>query len=419
MLLRVLGFTILTAAYSVAWLLALLGRAIPRQSWRPTGRIIVTGTFHNPTWYLSHSVPLTRSGIGEVILVVDRPQVPVSGVRFVCPPPWAARAFTRAGAKAIWMFGAGVRYHPDLYMGYHLMPGASSGLVAGRLLGRACCYQMTGGPIEIIDGGAGQDGGPASWIGGSSQFLERLALAVARQFDLVVVRGRQARRFLLQRGVHSEVAVITGSIDPRSGGAHHRDIDVVYVGRLAKVKQPWEFVEVLAAVRRSIPKVTGAVVGEGPLLHDLRTQAERLGVIDNIRFIGRIREVEAILSRSKVFLLTSRSEGLSIAMAEAMAAGVVPVVPDVGELSDLVADGHNGYLISPGRIDQYALRVASLLKDRELWGRFSAAAVEAPRRYCTVEMVAERWARALSKTIARHIQACGPEATDVQEHSYA
>lgn len=419
MFLRAIGFIFLATVYSTAWLLALLGRLIPRRPRQRTGRIIVTGTFHNPNWYLSHVRPLSLSGVGEVILVVDRPQLALEGVRFVCPPRWAAKLFTRAGAKALWLLGAGLRYRPDLYMGYHLMPGAGSALVAGRLLGRPTCYQMTGGPTEVIGGGAGQDSGPQSWLGGGSRFLERLAIGVVRQFDLVVVRGHKAKSFLHDRGVRCEIAIITGSIVPRGDHSRRRDIDMVYVGRLAKVKQPWQFVEVLAAVRKSIPAVTGMMIGQGPLMADLRRQAQRLGVGDNIQFVGKSSDVEAILSRCKVFLLTSRSEGLSIAMAEAMAAGAVPVVADVGELADLVTDGQNGYLVTPDRIDRYAGLVVSLLKDRDLRHRCSAAAAQAAHQYCTVNMVAERWRRQLAGTIARQVEA--PRTGSAEDHgrSYA
>jgi glycosyltransferase involved in cell wall biosynthesis len=54
------------------------------------------------------------------------------------------------------------------------------------------------------------------------------------------------------------------------------------------------------------------------------------GVSQNVEMPGRRNDVHAWMAQSRVFLLTSPSEGLSIALLEAMCAGAVPVVSDVG-----------------------------------------------------------------------------------------
>jgi len=92
---------------------------------------------------------------------------------------------------------------------------------------------------------------------------------------------------------------------------------------------------------------------------------------------------------------------LSIAMAEAMAAGVVPVVADIGELGDLVVDGVNGYLIEPGNITDYAAKAMSLLQNDALWSQYSYNAVEAARARCDIDVVSEQWRRRLQEVIYR------------------
>jgi len=397
---RVLAHVVLAAVYGVTWLVALLGSARRRRPWRPTGRIIVTGTFHNPNWYLSHLVPLSRSGADEVILVVDEPQEPVEGVRFVCPPKWAATLFGRAGAKGIWLIAAALRCRPDLYMGYHIIPAACTALIAGRLFGRPACYQMTGGPVQIIGGGVYSENSLSAGLGKPSAFIERLATAVVRQFDLLVVRGHKAERFLAVRKPRGRIAIITGSVRPPAAKpTARRDIDMAFVGRLSAVKQPQQFIEIVAEVCRAVPGLRAVVVGDGPLLPALRRTARQLGVADHIGFLGKRMDVDAILGRSKVFVLTSRSEGLSIAMAEAMFAGVVPVVADVGELGDLVTDGVNGFLVKPNRVAEYVKRIVPLLHDRDLWSICSRNANRAAKGYCSLPVVAGRWRTYLHETV--------------------
>jgi len=204
---------LLTSVYGFTWLVAVLSGVIPRRPWKPTGRIMVTGTFHNPGWYMSHVIPLSRSGVKEVILVVDEPQLPLERVRFVCPPKWVSRLLSRAGAKAIWMILAGLRYRPDLYMGYHIAPGACSALVAGKLLGRPSCYQMVAGPVEVMGGGVDAIESMGAILGRPSKLIETTALAVVRLFDLIVVRGSRAKEYLEAQDVKGSIALITGSVN--------------------------------------------------------------------------------------------------------------------------------------------------------------------------------------------------------------
>jgi glycosyltransferase involved in cell wall biosynthesis len=340
--------------------------------------------------------------VREVILVGDAPQAPIKGVRFLSPPRWLLQILGRAGAKFVWMLGAGLRYRPDLYMGYHIMPGACSALMVARLFGRPACYQMTGGPIEIEGGGIGAENALLKRLGRPSAMLERLALRVLRQFDVAVVRGSKAHAFVSERGFPGTVAIITGSVAAAVAvPASQRRYDLVYVGRLTELKQPLQFVEIAAAVRLERPDVRAAVVGDGPMADAMKARAAELGVAGQVDFLGQRADVSCLLAASKVLVLTSRSEGLSIAMAEAMAAGAVPVVADVGELGDLVENGVNGYLVEPDSVDQYAARVSSLLRDPALWTRCSQAAAAAAMRHCGVDAVTALWRRHLDETIQR------------------
>ncbi|MDT8302441.1 MAG: glycosyltransferase [Sedimentisphaerales bacterium] len=370
---------------------------------------MVTGTFHNPNWYLSHMTPLTLSGFREIILVVDEPQLPLEKVTFVCPPKWISKLLSRAGAKAIWMTITGLRYQPDLYMGYHLTPGACSALVAGKLFGRPSCYQMTSGPVGIIGGGIGAIDSVGGALGHPSKLIEAMAIKVVRQFELVVVRGNNAQEFLASHDIKETVAIITGSVNscPKIPQID-RVIHLIFVGRLSIIKQVHQFIEIVSAVRRIMPNIRAAIVGDGPLMSDLQNYAEELGLTNNIEFLGKRKDVDSILYNSQIFVLTSKSEGLSIAMAEAMAAGTVPVVADVGDLRDLIIDGVNGYLVKPNCIDEYTKKIMSLLQDPSLLEKYSFRAVEAARTYCDIEVISKKWQQNLQNVVLQ-TSALNPE----------
>jgi glycosyltransferase involved in cell wall biosynthesis len=95
-----------------------------------------------------------------------------------------------------------------------------------------------------------------------------------------------------------------------------------------------------------------------------------------------------------VFVLTSRSEGLALSLMEAMTCGLPAVVPDVGDLGDLVEDGANGFLVPGGDPVVMADRVLRILDGDETWQAFSDRARRSAEQYSAAATTA-RWDRLL------------------------
>ncbi len=379
---------------STAMFSFLLGRRGQGQ-WRPTGRILVIGTFHNPNWFHAHITPLTRSGVDEVILVTDHVVDPLPGVRYVCPPSWAMKVFSRAGAKFFYALVEGMRRRPDLLMGYHIFPAAISALIVARLCDRPACFQVTSGPLELEGGGWHAENVVLTALGGPSRIVERAVHAVCREFDLVVVRGSKAAAYMRDLGYRRRLAIITGSMDEPvvSKDFQARSIDLIFVGRLTEYKRPDRFLHVVARLVERHPGLRVSIVGDGPDRAQLESMADELKVRANIAFLGRRSDVPALLLDARVFVLTSRWEGLSIAMLEAMMSGVVPVVADVGDLADLADNHSNGFVVPPDDIDAYVDAIDRLLSDGGLWQSCSEQARRAAVASSSRQAVAEKWRR--------------------------
>lgn len=402
-LLRAAALALLGAVYGATLLLARLLRRRATAAGPRSDCILVVGTFHNPNWFHAHLGPLVRSGAGEVILVCDEVVAPMDGVRFECPPRWMARLLSRAGAKLAWGLRCGLRYRPQLYMGYHIFPAAVSALLLARLLGRPACYQATSGPPELQGGGWQMENRVLAALGRPAAPLERLVHAVVREFDSVVVRGSGAERYMREAGYRGRLAVITGSAEP-AGNWHdypERTIDLAYVGRLEDDKRPERFVRVAAALARAHPRLRVVVVGDGPDAAALRALAASLEGGARIEFLGKRRDVTELLADTRVFMLTSRTEGLSIAMLEAMAAGAVPVVSNVGDLADAIQDGVNGFLVAQDDLAGYEAAGARLLANPDLWRRCSRRARACALATSGVEAVARRWQAHFQALLAR------------------
>jgi glycosyltransferase involved in cell wall biosynthesis len=236
-----------------------------------------------------------------------------------------------------------------------------------------------------------------------SLLVETLVHRTVREFDSVVVRGSGAAAYLRRIGLAAPPSVITGSVEPAGPwrGCAARSIDLAFVGRLADDKRPERFLAVVATIAQSLPRVRAAVVGDGPNANSLRSLARELGIEANVQFLGQRSDVDALLAQTRVFILTSQSEGVSIAMLEAMAAGAVPVVADVGDLGDFVRSGLNGYLVAQDDIGAYSRAALGALSSESLWRRLSMSAHARATDVAATEAVAKRWGQHLRAVLAK------------------
>lgn len=94
------------------------------------------------------------------------------------------------------------------------------------------------------------------------------------------------------------------------------------VGNLDPVKNQKYLLEIFASIHKIRQDVTLVIVGEGPLLNELKAQAKTLGVASNIMFLGRRTDVNTLLMGFDVFVMPSLHEGFAIAALEAAASGL-------------------------------------------------------------------------------------------------
>lgn len=395
-LVRVLAQAAVFLLYLGTLAITALGRAARRRRPLPAAnlRVLIAGTFYNRGWLRAHGRPIAgATRVATLVVVTDAPLDPLPKTVYSCPPAWLPRLLTRAPARLLQVAAAAWREDCDVLVGYHVMPNALICLAVAAVLGRRAVYQMTGGPVQVIGGGAGSENLLLRRIAPGSPLLERLLLRVLSRFDAIVVRGRAAEAFLAGRGVAGRAAIIPAGVDLASFAPRpvERVNDVIFVGRLLPAKGCDLLEDVLIRLVERRPQTRAVVLGDGPLRARLAAAFERAGVAGRIEMPGRRDDVEEWLARSRAFLLTSPSEGLSIALLEAMCAGVVPVVSDVGELGDVVRSGENGFLVPSRRPDDYVARLLEILEDRSRWARLSCRAGETARAYAGTDAVSARW----------------------------
>jgi glycosyltransferase involved in cell wall biosynthesis len=160
-----------------------------------------------------------------------------------------------------------------------------------------------------------------------------------------------------------------------------RAYDLINVCRLARVKRLDVFLRAVAEVVRHRPETRAVLVGDGPLMSELIDLRDNLGLSRVVEFVGQQQDVPQWLTNSRVFLLTSDSEGVSLSVMEALTAGCVVVASDVGDLGDVVHQGENGYLLPRGDISAFAERLLVMLNHRGQLESLSVAARQRARDF--------------------------------------
>ncbi len=381
-------------AAAVAFARRVMGppRAVPASGRQ---RILLTGTFYSANWAHAHIRPLATSRRCEHLWVVTTfPLPPTPNVTAIHPPAWLLKVAGNVPARLLTFCVAAFRLRPHLLGGFHmLINGLVADLLAKMVRARAV-YFCVGGPPEVIDGGIWSDNKLFTRMTVADAVVERRLVAAAGDFDLIVTMGTRAKVYFREHGASCAIHVVSGGMDQTlfAAGqpAERKQYDLILVGRLAEIKRIDVFLEALALIARERRKVRAAIVGDGELRRLLERMVEELGIAENVHFAGLQSDVGAWLRQSRIFVLTSDSEGLSLSLMEAMTAGLPAVVSDVGDLGDLVEQGRNGFLVPRRSPARFAARILELLEDERKLAAFSDAA-KSSAAYHESSAVTRRW----------------------------
>lgn len=179
----------------------------------------------------------------------------------------------------------------------------------------------------------------------------------------------------------ADLSSVRSGLDARAGarvllGLDTTDRVVGTVGNFTPKKDHDTLLRAIASLVGSGSDLKLVLVGSGPLEAELRSRAESLGIGDRVLFTGMREDVATLLPAFDVFALSSRFEGLPIALLEAMAACVPTVATAVGGIPEVITDGTDGLLVEPGAADELAAAIDLMLCDQLLATRIAVAGAE-------------------------------------------
>ena len=216
----------------------------------------------------------------------------------------------------------------------------------------------------------------------SSRLADRMAHEVGISRDRVTV---------IRNGVDlSRFAPASRANARRTLGLPQTAVVLGAVGRLVEVKDHPLLLEAMAPLASEGLRCTVVIAGDGPLRPLLERRIQELGLADTVRLLGHRPDIQNVFSALDVFVLPSRSEGMSNTILEAMASSLPVVATDVGGADEMVLNGETGVLVPPRNPAALTAALRDLAADtnrREAMGRAGRLRIE--RQFSLETMVNE------------------------------
>jgi glycosyltransferase involved in cell wall biosynthesis len=166
-------------------------------------------------------------------------------------------------------------------------------------------------------------------------------------------------------------------------------VTACYTGRLVPEKGLDLLLQAWAEVVKLEPSALLLIVGDGDQRDALVKQAAQLGLNQHVRFTGPVEDTTPYLQASDVYVQSSFTEGLPIAMLEAMACALPILATSVGGVPDIIHTGDNGIVIPPHDVDSLQKRLIELICDEKLRVQYGARARKKVVSYCAIEKIGQ------------------------------
>lgn len=146
---------------------------------------------------------------------------------------------------------------------------------------------------------------------------------------------------------------------------------VVHVSNFRKVKRVPEVVTVFDRILKHGIKAKLLLVGDGPDRQRAEQQCRDLGICEHVRFLGKLEQVEEVLSIADLFLIPSGSETFGLAALEAMSCSVPVISSDIGGLPEVNIHGETGFICDLDDVDCMAKNAFEILTNETLHNEMS------------------------------------------------
>ncbi len=249
---------------------------------------------------------------------------------------------------------------------HYAIPHASAAVSAKQILA------TYGIDIPIVTTLHGTD---ITLLGKDKSFKPVIEYAINMSDAVTAVSEDLKKETLKYFNIKNEIETIPNFIDMslyqqkedvklRNQFAKKDEFILTHISNFRKVKRVEDVVSIFNKVSEEIPAKL-LMIGDGPERLKAEQLCRQLGITKKVKFLGKLKVIEKILSISDVFILPSRTESFGLVALEAMASKTVVISTNSGGLPEVNIDGKTGYLSDVGDINKMAKDTIALLNDVE------------------------------------------------------
>ena len=199
------------------------------------------------------------------------------------------------------------------------------------------------------------------------------------RFNKIIAISAEVEREILNMGIPSKkIILIDNGIDigrfekkfdlektrKQFGIPSHGKV-ICTVGRLSSEKGHATLIEAASKVIKNYPLAYFVMAGDGVLKNDLMNKTKKLNIGDHFIFMGMVNDIPALLSVSDIFVLPSLTEGLPMALLEAMAAKKPVIASRVGSIPEVLTHNESGLLVPPANSQELENSILDLLNNKQ------------------------------------------------------
>ncbi len=232
---------------------------------------------------------------------------------------------------------------------------------------------------------------------------EDIASSLAKNYTSSIT---PARLSVIKNGIdhtyiHDQAA--KAALSRQDLGLSDRHFVVGTVGRLVVRKNHAWLIDCFAALQKKHSFARLIIMGDGPLETELKAQAKSLRLEDKILFISG-QSAYGYYPLFDCFALPSFSEGLSIALLEAMSFGLPPIVTSQDKMHEVVREGKSGFIVEPMRSLDFIESLERLKTDKGLRKKIGEEARKDSQTEFDVAKMVEGYSAAFQEAHNKHIQ---------------
>ncbi len=140
---------------------------------------------------------------------------------------------------------------------------------------------------------------------------------------------------------------------------------IIHTSNFRKVKRVDDVVKVFCKVNKVVPSKL-LLVGDGPERRRIEDLCMEFGIIEDVRFLGKLEAVEEVLSVGDLFMMPSEKESFGLAALEAMACEVPVISSNAGGIPELNVNGVTGFTSDVGNVEEMAKNAIHIFTENRL-----------------------------------------------------